>query len=118
MPVGSRRRRAAHASGANIPFQELPYQCFQEARKVLQEDRAEKVAEIEALRGKIAKWSAEEVPPEREALKEKRIQSWTKQIEQFKILADINDPLVKKNFEDGFGKPLLCGDIIDEENVC
>ena len=41
---------------------------------------------------------------EREALKEKRIQSWTRQIEQFKILADINDPLVKKNFEDGFGR--------------
>ena len=105
-PIGSRRRRAALASSANIPFEELPYQCFQEARRVLQTDRAEKVTEIEELRSKIAKWSAAAVPPEREAIKEKRLKSWTKEIERLKVLADINDPLVKKRFEDGFGTDL------------
>lgn len=103
-PIGSRRRRAALASSARIPFHELPYQCFQEARKVLKEDRAEKVAEIEELRAKIAKWKTTEVPPERQAKKELQIQSWKRHIERLKIFADINDPLVKKNFEDGFGK--------------
>lgn len=103
-PIGSRRRRAALASSANIPFQELPYQCFQEARKVLNEDRAEKVAEIEDLKAKIVKLSAKDVPPEREAIKEKRLKSWNEHIDKLKIFADINDPLVKRNFEDGFGR--------------
>lgn len=108
-PIGSRRRRAALATSREIPFSQLPYQCFQEARKVLIEDRAGKVAEIEDLRAKINKWNAAEVPPEREAMREKRIGSWNQRIEQLKILADINDPLVKKNFEDGFGK-VMCAE--------
>lgn len=103
-PIGSRRRRAALASSANIPFEQLPYQCLQEARKVIQADRADKVAEIEELRGKIMKWTATEVPPERERIKELRLQSWTREIERLKILADSNDPLVKKKFEDGVGE--------------
>lgn len=104
-PVGSRRRRAAIASSANIPFQELPYQCFQEARAVINADRAEKVAEIDELTANIAALSAQEVPPEKEALREKRIKGWTRHAERLKVLADSNDPLVKKKkFEDGFGR--------------
>lgn len=103
MPVGSRRRRAALQSSANIPFHMLPYQCFQEARSVLQEDRKEKVTEIDGLRRKILRLSAEDVPPEKEARREERLKSWRKDIERLKVLADINDPLVKKKFEDGIG---------------
>lgn len=71
---------------------------------MLKEDRDEKVAEINDLKAKIVKWSAQDVPPEREAMKEKRIKSWRDHIERLKVLADINDPLVKKKFEDGLGE--------------
>lgn len=37
--VGSRRRRQAIKSSGTVPFEQLPYQCFQEARKVMQQDR-------------------------------------------------------------------------------
>src|SRR5215469_16763277 len=46
-PIGSRRRRAALRTSDNIPFEQLPYQCFQEARKVLQQDREEKLRLIQ-----------------------------------------------------------------------
>src|SRR5690349_22164019 len=46
LPIGSRRRRAAIQSSPNIPFEQLPYQCFQEARAVLQADREQKLLEI------------------------------------------------------------------------
>src|SRR5204863_6360819 len=51
-PVGSRRRRAALRTSQNVPFEQLPYQCFQEARKILQEDRQEK---LQALAKEVAK---------------------------------------------------------------
>ncbi|TQS38868.1 hypothetical protein Golomagni_00619 [Golovinomyces magnicellulatus] len=38
-PIGSRRRRAAIKTSENIPFEKLPYLCFQEARKVLLDER-------------------------------------------------------------------------------
>src|SRR4051794_25471074 len=47
LPIGSRRRRAAVKSSDDLPFEQLPYQCFQEARKVLQADREEKIKEIQ-----------------------------------------------------------------------
>ncbi|KAK5167501.1 mitochondrial 54S ribosomal protein YmL35 [Saxophila tyrrhenica] len=108
-PIGSRRRRAALATSTNIPFSQLPYQCFQEARKVLLEDRAEKVREVEMMRERIAKLEAKgsrlgEGEGEVERRKrEHQIRSMRKRLEDWKILADINDPLVKKRFEDGMG---------------
>ncbi|SPO06877.1 related to ribosomal protein YmL35 of the large subunit, mitochondrial [Cephalotrichum gorgonifer] len=101
-PVGSRRRRAALRAGANIPFEQLPYQCFQEALAVIRADRDEKVAAIKAELFKIARLEAieGEEGAERRAL---RIASLKKHVESLKILADINDPLVKRRFEDGLG---------------
>lgn len=104
-PIGSRRRRAALADSPGIPFDELPYQCFQEARKILVEDRAEKLKKIETERGRIAR--LREVDPSTfpggEMYKQKRLSSMTAELEKLKIHADINDPNVKRKFEDGNG---------------
>ena len=103
-PIGSRRRRAALQSTANIPFEQLPYQCFQEARKVLLADREEKLKQIEEERKRIAK--AQAVPAEKcggEYAKKGRIVRMQKYLEELKILADVNDPVIKKRFEDGDG---------------
>lgn len=104
-PIGSRRRRAALQSCPNIPFEQLPYQCFQEARKVLLEDREEKLKEIARERDRIARVRAQ--PAEElggEVAKKSKLVAMEKHLERLKILADINDPIVKKKFEDGQGK--------------
>ncbi|KAI0021901.1 ribosomal protein YmL35 [Xylariomycetidae sp. FL0641] len=104
-PVGSRRRRAALRTSENLPFEQLPYQAFQEARAILLEDRKEK---LEALSKEIAKLQrlenrpADEVPGG-ERMKNMRLTSLRKHIQYLKIQADINDPTVKRKFEDGFG---------------
>ncbi|KAK6951913.1 hypothetical protein Daesc_006438 [Daldinia eschscholtzii] len=104
-PVGSRRRRAAIRTSENVPFEQLPYQCFQEARKVLQEDRQEKIQAIAKELAKIKR--LEETPadqvPGGEHKKNLRLASLRKWVEQLKILADVNDPIVKRRFEDGLG---------------
>jgi hypothetical protein len=104
-PIGSRRRRAALQDSLNIPFEQLPYQCFQEARKVLQADREEKLKEIARERDRIARLRA---LSDEEAgganVKRSRLGGMEKHLEQLKIWADINDPVVKKKFEDGEGK--------------
>lgn len=106
-PIGSRRRRAALQGSANIPFERLPYQCFQEARKILQDDRAEKIKQIEVQRARIERLKAQEVSGAAgEAMKKNRLDSMQRHLEHMKILADMNDPLVKKRFEDGDG---MCG---------
>lgn len=102
-PIGSRRRRAALQSSDNIPFEQLPYQCFQEARKILGEDRQEKIKQIETQRARIARLKAQQVSPQDERQKEHRLSSMQRYLEELKILADINDPIVKKKFEDGQG---------------
>ncbi|KAL8710006.1 MAG: hypothetical protein Q9220_005277 [cf. Caloplaca sp. 1 TL-2023] len=103
-PIGSRRRRAALQNSANIPFEQLPYQCFQEARKLLQADRQEKLVQIEEERRRIAKVQA--TPAERyggEYVKKGRLVRMQQYLEELKILADVNDPVIKKRFEDGAG---------------
>lgn len=103
-PIGSRRRRVVLASAGSVPFEQLPFQCFQEARKLLMEDRAEKVKMIEKERAKIARLRElpdEEVGGTRQ--KETRLRSMQTVLEHWKILADVNDPMVKKRFEDGLG---------------
>ena len=103
-PIGSRRRRVALANAGSVPFEQLPFQCFQEARKILMEDRAEKIQMIEKERAKIAR--LREVPDEQAggtSQKETRMRSMQNTLEHWKILADINDPMVKKRFEDGLG---------------
>lgn len=104
VPIGSRRRRAALKLSGNIAFEQLPYQCFQEARKVLQEDRQEKVQQINSTRQRIATVSSQDASISGgERQKQIRVRSLELQVEKLKILADINDPLVKKRFEDGEG---------------
>lgn len=107
-PIGSRRRRAALRTSQNIPFEQLPYQCFQEARKILQEDRQEK---LQALAKEIAKIKRlEETPADQvsggQRKKDMRLASLRKYVEELKVLADINDPIVKRRFEDGLGESL------------
>ncbi|KAF2212946.1 hypothetical protein CERZMDRAFT_39842 [Cercospora zeae-maydis SCOH1-5] len=104
MPIGSRRRRRAIASSANVPFEQLPYQCFQEARKFLQEDRAEKLDMIARSRERIEKLLQSVPVTEADiAYKENALRDMRRRLEVTKILADINDPMVKKRFEDGEG---------------
>lgn len=103
-PIGSRRRRAALRDTANIPFEHLPYQCFQEARKFLLEDRKEKLEQIETERARIAKLRETDASKAGgELQKQRRLRSMEKYLEELKIHADINDPIVKKKFEDGIG---------------
>jgi large subunit ribosomal protein L35 len=103
--LGSRRRRAALATTGSIPFEQLPYQCFQEARKILAQDREEKVAKIVAETAKIKRLEATDASTFRggEPYKQKRLESLRAHVERLKVLADINDPLVKRRFEDGQG---------------
>jgi large subunit ribosomal protein L35 len=105
-PIGSRRRRAAQAQTSNIPFDELPYQCFQEARKVLIADRAEKLRQIDTERGRIARLREADpnTVPGGDVSKQRRLKSMQAELERLKILADINDPNVKRRFEDGLGE--------------
>ena len=105
-PVGSRRRRAATLSSSKIPFEQLPYQCFQEARKILASDRDDKIHQIENQRARIARLKAQQVSPQDERQKETRIVSMQRHLEELKILADVNDPTVKRIFEDGHGMSL------------
>ena len=89
----------------NLPFEQLPYQAFQEARKVLAEDRAEKLDKIRYEMKKIAliERSDPDEKKGRQAKKEIQLSSLQRHVEELKILADINDPIVKKRFEDGLG---------------
>ncbi|KFY66841.1 hypothetical protein V496_01900 [Pseudogymnoascus sp. VKM F-4515 (FW-2607)] len=105
LPIGSRRRRAAIQSSPNIPFEQLPYQCFQEARAVLQADREQKLKEIATERARIDKLAAQDAStvPGGELQKKNRLESMRKYLERLKLLADINDPMIKKRFEDGEG---------------
>lgn len=108
-PIGSRRRRAALQGSSNIPFEQLPYQCFQEARKVLLNDRAEKLEQIEKMRQRIARVEALSLEESGGEVPHKsRLRAMQLELERLKILADVNDPLVKRKFEDGHGTLPSC----------
>lgn len=111
-PVGSRRRRAALRLSTirnteEIPFEQLPYQCFQEARKFLQEDRMEKLKEIKHQQQRIQAVAASDAS---EQSKRDRIARMKMHTNHLIIQADINDPTVKRKFEDGQGMWKLCVD--------
>jgi large subunit ribosomal protein L35 len=104
LPIGSRRSRAARSTTENIPFEQLPYQCFQDARQVLAADRQEKVKQIDEMRVKISRVVAmDDAACGGKAKKTIRVDSMKKELERLKVMADINDPIVKKKFEDGQG---------------
>ncbi|PHH93348.1 hypothetical protein CDD83_5902 [Cordyceps sp. RAO-2017] len=105
MPVGSRRRRVAMNLTSSLPFEQLPYQAFQEARKILAADREDKLNKIKLELDKIAwleKKDAAEVKGGQK-MKDTKLASLRREVARLKILADVNDPLVKKRFEDGLG---------------
>lgn len=104
-PIGSRRRRVAIRTSADIPFEQLPYQAFQEARKILQDDRQGKLDKIleAADRLKFVEQADPKTLQGGEVMKSRRIDSAKKYLEELKIQADINDPQVKRRFEDGLG---------------
>lgn len=103
-PIGSRRRRALVREGQGIPFEQQPYQCFQEARQYLMADRQQKMAEIQQQRERLARLRVKQVTPQDESQKERRIISMEQYLDKLKILADINDPTVKRIHEDGRGQ--------------
>lgn len=111
-PVTSRRRRYMLKQSQNIPFEQLPFQCFQEARKVLQEDRAEKLEQIRVQRERIERLQAQNVAPQDEGKKAHRLDSMRRSLDKLKVLADINDPVVKRTFEDKQGMSRL-GELAD-----
>jgi len=90
---------------SGMPFELLPYQCFQEARKILKEDRADKIRQILAETEKIERLEAADPAQFRDgdAFKQKRLRSLRSHVEELKILADINDPMVKARFDAGKG---------------
>lgn len=104
-PIGSRRRRAAVRQTLNIPFEQLPYHCFQEARKLLAEDRAQKLDAIRKAYQKLRSAEAQPASKNRggEDYKAKKLRSLRKHLAYLKVQADMNDPAVKRKFEDGFG---------------
>ncbi|KAK7188109.1 hypothetical protein DPSP01_001649 [Paraphaeosphaeria sporulosa] len=108
-PIGSRRRRAiiardSAAKAEQIPFEQLPYQCFQEARKVLLADREEKLKDIKTQIMRIENLKAQDPAVSGgEAKKATRLRSMQNHLNDLIVLADINDPMVKKKFEDGEG---------------
>lgn len=107
-PIGSRRRRAALQIPNSFPFEQLPYQCFQEARKILAADREEKLKQIEMERRRIARaqaWSTSN--PAEEASKKGKVIAMHFHLQELKILADINDPVIKMRFEDGQGRSCI-----------
>lgn len=107
--IGSRRRRAAVRQSPNMPFEQLPYHCFQEARQVLGADREEKLEAIRKTSEEIRKLEARSADVYRagEHHKQKKLDSLRRHLEQLKIQADINDPAVRRKFEDGLGRSSL-----------
>lgn len=108
LPIGSRRRRIAIASTDNVPFSQLPYQCFQEARMVLAEQRRDILDQVAAQQERIAA-QAKRVPdtPEKEQAMRNRIAGMEAKVRELRVEADIHDPMIKKTFEDGHGELLL-----------
>lgn len=108
-PIGSRRRRAALRRSTlrgveEVPFEQLPFQCFQEARKFLLEDRQEKLKQIETQKLRLKNLLAQDPAISGgETAKAVRVKSMRDQLNELIIEADINDPIVKKKFEDGQG---------------
>lgn len=79
----------------------------------MQEDRQEKLEAIRVQRERIARLKEQNVALQDQAKKEHRLESMRRRLEELKILADINDPIVKRRFEDGFGKRSWTSNVSD-----
>lgn len=111
--VGSRRRRAAVRQTSDLPFEQLPYHAYQEARKLLAADRLQKLEEIKRAYQKLKTVEAQPAEIYRGGIahKNKKLYSLRKQLWWLKIQADINDPDVRRKWEDGHGMPKSCEDL-------
>ena len=72
---------------------------------MLAEDRVQKLAAIAEMRKRIAFW--QNVPAKDlggEYAKKGKLVRMQKHLEKLKIQADVNDPVIKKIFEDGMGR--------------
>ncbi|KAF4975384.1 hypothetical protein FZEAL_7835 [Fusarium zealandicum] len=105
MPIGSRRRRVAIRTTGDLPFEHLPYQAFQDARKILAADREQKLAKITTELEKISLLEKKDASKVKggQKMKDVKLASLRRHVDKLKILADANDPIVKKRFEDGLG---------------
>jgi large subunit ribosomal protein L35 len=76
---------------------------------VLLADREEKLEMIKTERLRISNLVAADASTIKggELLKQRRLESMRRYLEYLKIQADINDPLIKKRFEDGEGMLFL-----------
>jgi large subunit ribosomal protein L35 len=96
-----------------VPFEQLPFQCFQEARKFLQEDRQEKLKQIETQKLRIKNLMEKDAAAVGgENAKAVKLRSMREHLNSLIIEADINDPIVKKKFEDGQGTFLRSGPVL------
>ncbi|RKF73608.1 54S ribosomal protein L35, mitochondrial [Golovinomyces cichoracearum] len=104
-PIGSRRRRAAIKTSENIPFEQLPYLCFQEARKVLLDERKDVIKKINTERIRISNLLRQDASKlvGGQQQKDSTLRAMNNYLTKLKIEADINDPMIKKRFEDGLG---------------
>lgn len=105
MPIGSRRRRVAIRTTTDVPFEHLPYQAFQEARKILAADRESKLEAMRKTEKKLDNMEQIDAGAVKggQYMKDQKIASLRRHVEELKILADVNDPVVKKRYEDGLG---------------
>ena len=113
-PIGSRRRRVAIRTSPNIPFEHLPYQCFQEALKILRKDRHDKMVKLVKMENRL-KWrmgSNTSCFSGGEKEKQRRVKMLREYIDELVLLTDANDPEVKRRSEDGLGgshaAPIYC----------
>ena len=65
------------------------------------------MAAIASTREKIDKVQKSMAGTDDKGKKQQQLQSLRRRLEQLMVLADINDPLVKKRFEDGLSACLL-----------
>ena len=72
---------------------------------MLAEDREEKIRKIEEERRRIAEVESKDASElGGEHVKKGKLVLMNKYLSQLKVLADVNDPMIKKRFEDGLGK--------------
>ncbi|KAF8477133.1 phosphatidylethanolamine-binding protein [Kalaharituber pfeilii] len=78
-------------------IESMPFQAYQLALQVIREDRQEKLKQIELTRQRLA--TARKAPGATE--KSRTVLSLKRHLEKLRILADINNPRVKYNFDNG-----------------
>lgn len=80
---------------------------------MLKADREEKMKEIQTERLRIINLETRDAASVNggEPEKQRRLKDMRKHLEWLKIQADINDPLIKKRFEDGEGMRVIPKDI-------